>query len=202
MAACAVDCMSAEIGSASDAAANGIISYANTVAAGLGIAAGQSVSAALDRLEQAPAPHAMLPEVAEARWDQEVGGISVLCVDSASLIDPGDAGRVIITGSHGGLIGGNPARACKAEARYVSFSDAGRGKNDAGVMRLPALDTRGIAAVTLASMSCEIGNAASALNDGVVSAVNRTARDAGIRVGMSHRDALAALCKGGQGRAT
>ncbi|WP_137701914.1 hypothetical protein [Marimonas lutisalis] len=193
MAACAVDCMSAEIGSASDAAAHGIISYANPVAADLGITPGQTARAALDLLAHAPTPRDRLAEVPEARWDEDIDGTPVLCVDSASLITPDDAGRIIVTGSHGGLIGGNPARACKAQALYVSFSDAGRGKNDIGLTRLPALDARGIAAATLDCMSCEIGNAASALANGIVSAANRTARDLGLRVGMAHADALRAI---------
>lgn len=193
MAACAVDCMSAEIGSAEDTLAHGVVSYVNASAEALGVATGQTVREAADLLTQAPEPRAMLDEVPEARWDEALGRTAVLCVDSASLIRPEDAGRIIVTGSHGGLIGGDPARACKAEAAYVSFSDAGRGKNDIGLTRLPALDMRAVAAVTLDCMSCEIGNAASALESGVVSAVNDTARGFGVAEGMRHREAIAAF---------
>jgi len=195
MAACAVDCMSAEIGSARDALDCGVISYANPVAAALGVEAGQGVRDALALLAAAQEPRAMLDPVPEARWDEELapGRAPVLCVDSASLIKPGDAGRAIVTGSHGGLIGGDPARACKAEARLVSFSDAGRGKRDIGLSRLPALAERGIAAVTLDCMSCEIGNAASALARGRVSAVNAPAVALGLAPGMALRAGLERL---------
>lgn len=193
MAGCAVDCMSAEIGSARDAAVSGIISFANAIATKLGVSPGQTVQAALTHLAHAPEPSGMLAAVPEARWQEDIGGAPVLCVDSASLIRPGDAGQIIATGSHGGLIGGDPARACKADAAYVSFSDAGRGKNDIGLTRLPALDARGVAAVTLDCMSCEIGSAASALESGIVSATNQTARNLGVREGMRHRDALMAV---------
>lgn len=192
MAGCAVDCMSAEIGSARDALDNGVISYANPAAAALGVCAGQGVRQALDLLAAAPEPRAMLDPVPEARWDEDLmpGRAPVLCVDSASLIKPEDAGRVIVTGSHGGLIGGDPARACKAAAGFVSFSDAGRGKHDIGLSRLPALAARGIAAVTLECQSCEIGSAASALERGVISAVNDPAAALGLSPGMALRAAL------------
>ncbi|TDK48115.1 hypothetical protein [Antarcticimicrobium luteum] len=193
MAACAVDCMSAEIGSARDALESGVISYANALAVALGVAPGQGVRMALAHLAAARVPRAMLAPVPEARWNEDVvpARPPVLCVDSASLIGQQDAGRVIVTGSHGGLIGGDPARACKAAARLVSFSDAGRGKNDIGLSRLPALAARGIAAVALDCDSCAIGSAASALERGVISAVNDPAAALGLAPGMTLRAALA-----------
>lgn len=184
MAAAAVDCMSAEIGSASDAMANGVISFANAVARALGVEVGQSVSEAVTCLCAAPDPTDQFTQMAEQRWDTDLTagqGPNVLCVDSASLIRADDAGRIIVTGSHGGLIGGDPARACKAQARFVAFSDAGRGKNDIGCSRLPALDDRGIAAVTLDCNSCAIGSAASAIAGGVISVANKTAGQLGIK---------------------
>lgn len=193
MAGCAVDCMSAEIGSAQDSYDNGIISYANPVAQRLGIITGLSVKDATKRLSEAPEPAGMMEAVPEESDVVTVHGLEVLCVDSASLITAKDAGRIIVTGSHGGLIGGNPARACKAEARFVSFSDAGIGKNNIGLSRLPPLARRTIAAVTLDCHSCEIGNSASALETGVVSDANQTAADYGICAGMTLRDSIRRL---------
>ncbi len=190
MAACAVDCMSAEIGSACDAFETGTISCANPVAAALGVTPQQTVPGALSLLAKVGAPTGMLDEVPETRWLEEIAGTQVLCVDSASLILPTDAGRIIVSGSHGGLIGGDPARACKATARFVSFSDAGRGKNDIGLSRLLALNARNIASVTLDCMSCEIGSAASALESGIVSAANDTARRYGVSIGISLKEAI------------
>lgn len=193
MAACAVDCMSAEIGSAHDMLQNGLLSYANATARALGVREGQSVAEALAMLQSAPRPSGQLPEIPEARWTEPVGQNDVLCVDSASLITPEDAGRLIVTGSHGGLIGGDPKRACKARARLVSFSDAGGGKNGIGMSRLPALDQVGVAAVTLDCMTCAIGNAASALATGRVSACNETAQQLGAEQGQLVRELLASL---------
>ena len=70
MAACAVDCMSAEIGAASDMMTNGLISFANDVARDLGVALGMSVAEAAGLLAGAPAPTGQLAEVPEARWDE------------------------------------------------------------------------------------------------------------------------------------
>lgn len=196
MAAAAVDCMSAEIGAARDSLEHGILSSVNAVAAGLGLAPGQTVHRALTVLTSAPEPNGTMPDIAEARWQEAVGPHRVLCVDSASLIGPGDAGRIIVTGSHGGLIGGDPTRACKAAARLVAFSDAGGGKNGIGFTRLPALEARGIGAVTLDAQSCEIGSAASALASGRISAVNAIAAALGIAPGADLRAAILTLDAG------
>jgi len=194
MAGATVSCMSAEIGSAQDMLANGVISYANEIALKLGVEAGEPVRNAARKFAAAPEPAGILPPQEEQRWDADLGPDMppILCVDSASLIKPGDAGRIIVTGSHGGLIGGDPARACKADARFVCFSDAGFGKNDVGIARLPALAARGIAAVTVSCESCAIGDAQSALENGVISAVNEVAERAGTRKGMRLFDALSA----------
>jgi hypothetical protein len=192
MAAAAVDCNSAEIGSAQDMYENGIISYANLVAATLGVQIGQPVLEAVEKLVLAPMPIGMLPAPAESRWEHlfDFASTPILCVDSASLITPADKGRIIVTGSHGGLIGGDPKRACKANAALVVFSDAGRGKNDIGTSRLTTLDHAGTAAVTVDSQTCKIGSAASTLETGVVSCVNQTAASAGLYVGQLLQSAL------------
>lgn len=197
MAAATVGCMSAEIGSARDSLANGVISYVNAVAKTLGVGVGQTMAVALRQLEAAPMPLEQLPAVAEQRWTVDFG-LKVLCVDSASLIRPQDAGRIIVTGSHGGLIGGDPTRACKAQARFVAFSDAGRGKNDIGCSRLPALDDRMIAAVTLDCNTCAIGSADSAIKGGVISVVNQTAFGLGFRVGSPLSESLIVVFGAGE----
>jgi hypothetical protein len=65
-------------------------------------------------------------------------------LDSIGLVDATDADTVIVIGSHGALHGGDPASALPVAARGVFFHDAGRGKEDAGVSRLPALDARAV----------------------------------------------------------
>jgi hypothetical protein len=107
----------------------------------------------------------------------------VIAVDSASLIGPDDVGAIAITASHGGLIGGDPAQVIKAQVLAAVFHDAGIGKDEAGVGRLPVLAARGIAAATVAHTSARIGDARSVLEQGRLSRINGLAEQMGVRVG-------------------
>ncbi|MFK7751107.1 MAG: hypothetical protein AB8B51_01025 [Sedimentitalea sp.] len=193
MAGVSVTASSAEIGSATDAMENGIVGFVNETARVLGMVAGLALHEQITALLQAPPPSGILPKVVEARQCIDIAGKTVLCVDSASLITPADAGRLIVTGSHGGLIGGDPARACKADAGLVAYNDAGGGKNDIGFSRLPALQQRGIAAVTLDHETCRIGDAVSGLMSGVISRCNAPARALGLDIGQNVKNILGRL---------
>ena len=194
MAAIAASAMSCHIGSAEDLAARGRVSTCNGVAAALGIVTGMAVQAALDLLADAPAPTGQLPALTEARQVvHRLSGLTLTLLDSASLVRPEDAGEIVITGSHGALIGGDPARALKADARVAVFNDAGRGRDDIGVTRLPALDHRGVAAVTVSADTARIGDSASALATGVISELNACAQGRGARKGMRLADWLDGL---------
>jgi len=194
MAAVAVDCMSCRIGLAADMLAQGRVSVVNEAAAKLRIRPGVSVAEAIGVLSTSSAPQRNLPEVAEARREEIFGGgLHVVLVDSASLVAPEDDGAVVVTGSHGGLIGGNPDRALKAAARIAVFNDAGFGPEDIGASRLPALDARGVAAITVACQSARIGDAGSALATGVISRSNRLAAALGAHEGERLADWLLRL---------
>ena len=179
MAGIAVTANSAEIGSAQDSLDNGIVGFVNETAQRLGVRPGLPLIDQIHLLANASEPSSRLAEVAETRQSVQINKTQVLCVDSASMITPDDAGSIIVTGSHGGLIGGDPARACKANAGFVAFNDASGGKNDMGFTRLPALAARGIAAVTLRHDSCKIGDAQSALATGIISRSNAAAQNLG-----------------------
>lgn len=184
MAGATVSFRSAEIGSARESLDCGMLSYVNRTAHALGLREGLPAAAAVAYLTRADLPEGMLDKVEEARWDEPMGDApAVLCADSAALITPADEGRIIVTGSHGGLVGGDPARACKARARLVAFNDAGGGKNGIGLSRLPALEEQGVAAVTLDCFSCRIGEARSGLETGIVSHANGPAQDMGLSAG-------------------
>ena len=92
------------------------------------------------------------------------------------------AGQVLVTGSHGGLIAA--AYAAQARVRAAIFNDAGRGRDDAGVAGLAALDRIGIAACAVAHTSARIGDAADAFARGMVSACNAAAAACGVAPGM------------------
>lgn len=184
MAAAAVDCMTCHIGSATDAAENGIISVVNETAAALGVEIGQHMSDASSVLLRACPPAATLPHVPETSRIVDVGKLKVHLLDSASLVGDMHRDQVLVTGSHGALIGNDPARSLKTAARFVAFNDAGFGKDKVGISRLWPLAGRGIAAVTVSHKSAPIGDAAAALDTGRVSAVNAPAAALGAKVGM------------------
>ena len=189
MAAAAICHATARIGDAEDMRARGRISIVNDGAKRLGLALGMAAQEALARLADAPLPTGTLPAMEETRRvlppsAAAPGGPEIVLVDSASLVSSEDTGRLVVTGSHGGLVGGDPARALKAEAALAVFNDAGIGADEAGVTRLPALETRGIPAVAVAHVSARIGDAASAWERGVLSRANPAASALGAETGM------------------
>ena len=184
IAAAAVSHLSARIGDAGEMMARGVISTVNVIAAGLGVTSGMTCAEAAERLVHAALPTGRLSPVDEGRrLINRDGGPDMVLVDSASLVMAEDIGRVVITGSHGGLVGGDPARAALAV-----FNDAGGGIEDAGLTRLPALDARTIPAVTVAHTSARVGDAASAWETGVISHANAAAAALGARSGDRLRD--------------
>ncbi len=182
---------SARIGDGRDMAARGRISHVNRIAAGLGCVRGQSVADAAARLLDAALEAWRPPAYQEARTVLDhPGERRVVCLDSASLIGAEDSGEIVLTGSHGGLLGGDPAAALKADPMMAFFNDAGIGIDDAGVGRLAALDQRGVIAVTVDCMTARIGDGLSTYRQGVVSRVNERARAHALSPGMTARDAV------------
>lgn len=194
--AAAVDCGSARIGDGRDCAQRGVLSHVNGVAFRHGCRPGQTAVNAAGLLAAAQVRHVAPPPAIEARhalhgpWGMKV---AVWALDSASLARPDDAGAILVTGSHGGLLGGNPSTALKVDARAALFSDATGGIDDAGFSRLPALDARSIAAATVDAMRARIGDGRSTFEDGVLSRVNATAAARGAVVGMTARAFVALM---------
>jgi len=135
------------------------------------------------------------PSYAEARKELPTrpGERMIVLMDSISLVNDQDGGRIIVSGSHGAMPGADPAMAIRGEAFAGFFHDAAGGKDGVGMSRLPALDTRGIIGGTVACMSARIGDGKSIYNDGVLSHVNETAKAAGGAVGMSARQFIDSL---------
>ena len=182
--AATVSCMSCRIGDASDALARGTVSRMNAQAKLLGVLPGLSCRRAAAALRAAHMGEAEPQPFGEARSELPVAsGRRILFLDSASLVRPEDRAQIVVTGSHGGLVGGDPAAALRVEAFAAVFNDAGEGIDGAGFSRLPPLDIRGIAAFTVAAASARIGEARSTYADGTVSRANETARRLGVRAG-------------------
>ena len=116
---------------------------------------------------------------------------SLLLFDSITEAVGRGAGRVVVTGSHGGASAGRFA--VQAAPRLAVFNDAGVGKDAAGIAALPLLQASGIAACAVAHASARIGEARSTLDDGVISFVNAAAAAMGLAPGRRLCDALELL---------
>ena len=112
-------------------------------------------------------------------------GASILLVDSITEIEAGDSGRIVVSGSHGGVSAAGYAAAVPLAACFLN--DAGIGKDAAGIAGVLSLP---YAAAAYRHDSARIGDAADAWANGVLSAVNAAAEQAGLRIGMTVRQAV------------
>ena len=183
----------ARIGNGADMMASGVITHANAIAASLGVSSGQSCRDAATALQQARPAYRAPPEALEGAFLLVSDRPTVWALNSASLVLPEHKDSIVVTGSHGGLLGNRPETALKYDVLGALYNDAGIGKDAAGTSRLPALDARGIAAATVSSMSARIGDARSTYDDGIISSVNARAASLGLREGISAREFVAGL---------
>ncbi len=112
----------------------------------------------------------------------------ILLVDSITQLDAGDAGAIVVTGSHGGASSASYALA--HVMALVVFNDAGVGKDQAGIAALQLMQQQGRAAAALAHTSARIGDSLDGWINGVLSHVNPLAAGFGLAPGMSLRWAL------------
>lgn len=193
--AVAVSHLSARIGDAADTLVNGVVSVLNHAAGALGVEVRAPCTVAVQHLSAGAWHTGDIPAHTQARHcavPAEVRHGAVWLLDSIGLVVPEDAGATLVVGSHGALHGGDPDSALPVAARAAIFHDAGRGKGDAGLSRLPVLAARGIAAAVVDARSARIGDAASMWDTGVLSVVNAVAAARGVRPGAGVRPA--ALC--------
>ena len=199
MAAATVSYTSARIGDGADSLARGVISRVNAHAARAGVASGMSARTAAEKLRNAAAPFAAPPPYAEGRWHVATSsGIEVWALDSVGKLVAEDAGRILLTGSHGALHGGRRDSALNLHgapvaARAAIFNDAGVGADGVGITRLAELDARGIPAATVSNTSARIGDGRSIWQSGVISHVNQRAAERGARTGMQTSDVVALM---------
>jgi hypothetical protein len=195
IAACAVDYRTARIGDGADTLASGKVSMVNDVAARHGCLPGQTCrQVALCLLENAQEEEEKIPEIGETRVRiANSGHREVWLLDSVTLARPEDRRSILVTGSHGALLGGRRDTALEVDVFAAFFNDAGGGKDDAGFTRLPVLDERDVAGATISCNTARIGDGRSTYDTGVLSRVNEVARHLELREGMSVREAVARL---------
>lgn len=121
----------------------------------------------------------------------EAGGVRVWVMDSIAFGGTDQTGDVIVTGSHGGTSAGEYAGSFGV--LLTVCNDAGRGKNDAGVAGLLALDHHGMAGVAVSHDSARIGDGGDVWANGIVSWTNAAAAVLGVRVGRPVRTEVVAL---------
>ncbi len=195
MAAAVVSHTSARIGEAADMLRRGVISHANLLAKNLSCTPGMACAQAAVGLKKAPLPTGIPPAYEETRFLISEGPPRIVCIDSASLVKTEDAGQIVITGSHGGLIGGLREKAFNVQALVAIFNDAGIGIDQAGIGRLEPLNERGIAALTVAHTSACVGDSRSTYYQGVISHANQHAMLLGASRGATVRDFVDGVCR-------
>ena len=180
---------SARIGDGRDTYDNGIISAVNRHAASVGVRPGMTTAEAglLLATWQPPADRE-LPTADDAHHVEvyREGVPRIVALDSVSQLGPEFAEDIVFTGSHGGAVGGVGV---KHRVAAAFFNDAGIGKDEAGVSRLPLLDRDGIPGATVDYLSAGIGFGAESYEHGVLSRVNQAAARLGLTVGMTSIDA-------------
>ena len=97
---------------------------------------------------------------------------------------------MVISGSHGGRSAAEFVIALKEKPSCVFFNDAGGGKDNAGKVALDILQAHGIPCACYSHLSARIGDAQDGYDHGIVSGVNQLAREKGIEVNMTLKEAV------------
>ncbi len=192
----AVDARTARIGDGADMLQRGTISAVNRHAAACKVEAGMSCSEAANLLKAASQPKATAPPMLETRTEMNSPGAAmpIVMVDSIALAREGDAGAIVVSGSHGGTP--SDGYAAKVGMKLVLFNDAGFGADDSGIASLAILEQKGFAAATVSAFTARIGNGRSTYENGVISAANPRAVALGAVVGSTAREFIAAVARG------
>lgn len=190
--AAAVDASTAKIGLACETE-SGMISHANPLARRAGVRSGMPAADAAGLMSKAAfKPHLDTAPNLEIREKRTVvytapGGYRIVALDSNAMVKEENRSDVVMTGSHGGLVGSQPAIKYPAIAAF--YNDAGVGKDNAGISRLPWLQENGIAGATVDAYSARIGIGLDTYQTGIVSHINGLAKAGGIQVGMRASEA-------------
>ena len=186
--AAAVDAYSARIGVASETK-KGIVSHANGLALDCGVRIGSLAEVAAQVMARADIP-AM--ESFHGNMDLEANatvvfthptGRCIVVMDSNSMVSHNNERDIIMTGSHGGLVGSQPAVKYPVAAAF--YNDAGVGKENAGISRLFWLEENNIYGATVDASTARIGIGLDTYDSGVVSHVNTLTENIGILPGIS-----------------
>jgi len=118
-------------------------------------------------------------------------GWRIVAMDSNSMIKRENQKDVIMTGSHGGLVGDRRAVSHPVVAAF--YNDAGVGKDKSGISKLAFLQQIGVLSATVEANSARIGDGLDTYQSGVISYVNDLAKSYGIFPGMKASEGAARI---------
>ncbi len=119
--------------------------------------------------------------------------MSYIILDSISQLADDHRGMIIVSGSHGGLLAAQHALSFTPTALFCS--DAGKGKDDAGIEGLKLFDENRVPAAAVDIWSARIGDGKDIYESGTLSSINMEARCHGLSEGMTVREAVDILIR-------
>ena len=190
--AAAADGMSAELGNGLDLYETGVISRVNILAERCGVSEGMTVKeAAAILLTNDPGDVSAGTKIRRESVATADSGREIIVTDSIVFALPEDTVNVLVTAGHTGRSGATFLR--EVSPHGFICSDGGMSKNNAGIAGLEITEAWGLAGACCDAWSAPVGDAFKAYEEGTISACNSLARDRGVYVGMSVRDAAYAL---------
>lgn len=190
--AAAADGMSAELGDGVDLYETGVISRVNILAERCGVTEGMTVKEAADILLTAdPGDTSAGTKIRRESVATSATGREIIVTDSIVFALPEDSNNVLVTAGHTGRSGATFLR--EVSPHGFICSDGGMSKNNAGIAGLDITEKWGLAGACCDAWSAPVGDAFKAYEEGTISACNGPARDRGVYVGQTVRDAAFAL---------
>jgi len=170
----------------------GLISRVNILAERAGVSEGMAVSeAAKILILNDPGDVTAGTKIRRESLATSETGREIIVTDSIVFALPEDANNVLVTAGHTGRSGAKFL--LEVSPHGFICSDGGMSKNKAGIAGLEMTEAHGLAGACCDAWSAPVGDAFKAYFEGSISACNKRARDRGVEVGMSVRDAAFAL---------
>ncbi|MFS0823900.1 hypothetical protein [Bacillus sp. 1P02SD] len=188
----AVETMSARLGDGKSMYEDGVISVVNDLAKEMGVYPGMTVKEAAHILLKYKKVIEEIPKYQEVMYESERG--KIVAMETVTFTNESNHYDVVCAGSHSGVT--SAAYSSRFSPRGVICNDGGMAKDNSGIAGLPILDSKGIAGAAVDTMSAEIGSGRSTYEDGIISARNETAKECGIEVGMTAKEAAMLMLEG------
>ena len=188
----AAEGMSAELGNGLDLYETGVISRVNILAERCGVTEGMTVKQAAEILvDNDPGDISAGTKIRRESMATSPEGREIIVTDSIVFALPEDSNNVLVTAGHTGRSGAKFL--LEVSPHGFICSDGGTSKNNAGITGLETTEALGLAGACCDAWSAPVGDAFKAFEEGTISACNGPARDRGVEIGMTVRDAAFAL---------